>query len=84
MSDVNLLSGFRGALQKHLICLINLRANMSKKRSAYKGGIERPKDGRTDEVLKILEALLHAMDREHTLIISGTGDVISQMIQWQA
>jgi ATP-dependent HslUV protease subunit HslV len=34
------------------------------------------KDWRTDRILRRLEALILAMDREHMLIISGTGDVI--------
>jgi ATP-dependent HslUV protease subunit HslV len=34
------------------------------------------KDWRTDKILRRLEALLLTMDKEHTLIISGTGDVI--------
>ncbi len=34
------------------------------------------KDWRTDKLLRRLEALLVAVDREHTLLVSGTGDVI--------
>jgi len=38
--------------------------------------VELAKDWRTDKILRRLEALLLALDAEHTLIISGTGDVI--------
>jgi len=38
--------------------------------------VELARDWRTDKILRKLEALLLAIDREHTLIISGTGDVI--------
>jgi ATP-dependent HslUV protease subunit HslV len=38
--------------------------------------VELAKDWRTDRILRKLEALILAMDQEHTFIISGTGDVI--------
>lgn len=37
---------------------------------------ELAKDWRTDRALRRLEALLVAADREHLLVVSGTGDVI--------
>ena len=41
-----------------------------------KAAVELAKDWRTDKILRKLEALLLAVDKKHTLIISGTGDVI--------
>jgi len=41
-----------------------------------RAAVELAKDWRTDKILRRLEALLLALDAEHTLIISGTGDVI--------
>jgi ATP-dependent HslUV protease subunit HslV len=38
--------------------------------------VELAKDWRTDRVLRRLEALLAVADREHSFIVSGTGDVI--------
>jgi ATP-dependent HslUV protease subunit HslV len=38
--------------------------------------VELAKDWRTDKILRRLEALLIVADKEHTLIISGNGDVI--------
>jgi ATP-dependent HslUV protease subunit HslV len=38
--------------------------------------VELAKDWRTDRVLRRLEALLIVADREHSFLISGTGDVI--------
>ena len=38
---------------------------------------ELAKDWRTDRILRRLEALLAVADAEHSLLISGTGDVIS-------
>lgn len=41
-----------------------------------RSAVELAKDWRTDRTLRRLEALLIAVDRNHSLIISGTGDVI--------
>ena len=41
-----------------------------------RSAVELAKDWRTDRSLRRLEALLIAVDKEHSLIISGTGDVI--------
>ncbi len=41
-----------------------------------RGAVELAKDWRMDKSLRRLEALLIAVDRDHSLIISGTGDVI--------
>jgi len=41
-----------------------------------RAAVELAKDWRTDKILRKLEALLLAMDKEHILVISGTGDVI--------
>ncbi|HIC85298.1 MAG TPA: ATP-dependent protease subunit HslV, partial [Desulfobacterales bacterium] len=59
----------------------NLFERLEGKLESYNGNlvraaVELAKDWRTDKILRRLEALLLAMDKEHTLIISGTGDVI--------
>ena len=41
-----------------------------------RAAVELAKDWRTDKTLRRLEALLAAVDRDSSLIISGTGDVI--------
>jgi len=41
-----------------------------------RAAVELAKDWRTDKMLRRLEALLVVVDEEHTLIISGNGDVI--------
>ena len=41
-----------------------------------RSAVELAKDWRTDRVLRRLEALLLVADREHSLIISGNGDVV--------
>lgn len=59
----------------------NLFERLEGKLEAYNGNLQRAavelaKDWRTDKILRRLEALLLAMDQDHLLIISGTGDVI--------
>jgi len=59
----------------------NLFERLEGKLEKYNGNLPRAavelaKDWRTDKILRRLEALLLAMDDEHILIISGTGDVI--------
>lgn len=58
-----LFERFEGKLEKHQGHLL---------RSA----VELAKDWRTDRILRRLEAMLVVADREATLIITGTGDVI--------
>jgi ATP-dependent HslUV protease subunit HslV len=41
-----------------------------------RAAVELAKDWRTDRVLRRLEALLIAIDKEHSFIISGSGDII--------
>ena len=59
----------------------NLFERLEEKLEKFNGkltraAVELAKDWRTDKILRRLEALLLAMDKEHTLIISGNGDVI--------
>ena len=44
--------------------------------SARRAAVELAKEWRTDRVLRRLEALLIVGDREHVLVVSGTGDLI--------
>jgi len=72
-----LLVGFAGAAAD----AFNLFERLEAKLETYNGNlpkaaVELAKDWRTDKILRRLEALLLAIDREHLLIISGTGDVI--------
>ena len=59
----------------------NLFERLEAKLETYNGNltkaaVELAKDWRTDKILRRLEALLLSMDKDHILIISGTGDVI--------
>jgi len=77
MYDDNLLVGFAGAAAD----AFNLLEKLEGKLEACNGNLTRAavelaRDWRTDKILHKLEALILAMDDEHTFIISGTGDVI--------
>ena len=59
----------------------NLFERLESKLETYNGNlvraaVELAKDWRTDKILRRLEALLLALDEDHMLMISGTGDVI--------
>src|SRR5207248_6563964 len=45
--------------------------------SVPRAATELAKEWRTDRVLRRLEAMLIVLDREHLLLLSGTGDVIA-------
>ncbi len=71
------LAGFAGATAD----AFTLFERFEKKLEQYNGNIARAsvelaKDWRTDRILRRLEALLIVADTEHTLILSGTGDVV--------
>ncbi|HOW54544.1 MAG TPA: ATP-dependent protease subunit HslV [Syntrophorhabdaceae bacterium] len=71
------LAGFAGATSD----AFTLFERFEKKLEQYNGNIMRAsvelsKDWRTDRLLRRLEALLIVADRDHTLILSGNGDVV--------
>jgi ATP-dependent HslUV protease subunit HslV len=71
------LAGFAGATAD----AFTLFAKFEEKLEQYNGNlvraaVELAKDWRTDRVLRRLEALLIIADTEHSLVISGNGDVI--------
>ena len=77
LSGGKVLVGFAGSAADAFALLERFEARLDE----YKGNIRRAaielaKDWRTDRVLRRLESLLAAVDRETSLIISGSGDVI--------
>jgi ATP-dependent HslUV protease subunit HslV len=77
MYEGRIVSGFSGATAD----AFTLFEKFEEKIEAYRGNlrqaaVELAKDWRTDKILRRLEALLVVADKEHTFIISGTGDVI--------
>lgn len=71
------LVGFAGAAADAFNLFERLEGKLEKfNGNLPRAAVELAKDWRTDKILRRLEALLLAMDDEHTLIISGTGDII--------
>lgn len=71
------ITGFAGATAD----AFTLYDKLEQKLEQYNGNlirsaVELAKDWRTDRILRRLEALLVAVDKEHSLLLSGTGDVI--------
>ncbi|MFL5483283.1 MAG: ATP-dependent protease subunit HslV [Gemmatimonadaceae bacterium] len=72
-----LLAGFAGAAAD----AFTLFEKFEEKLERYPGNLPRAavelaKDWRSDRVLRRLEALLAVTDRDHSFVISGTGDII--------
>jgi ATP-dependent HslUV protease subunit HslV len=71
------LAGFAGSAADAFALLERFEAKLKD----YQGNVPRAaaelaKDWRTDRILRRLEAMLIVADREHLLVVSGTGDVI--------
>jgi ATP-dependent HslUV protease subunit HslV len=77
MYNERVLVGFAGATADAFSLFEKLEGKIEKYNGNLpRAAVELAKDWRTDRILRRLEALLLAMDHEHTLIISGNGDVI--------
>jgi ATP-dependent HslUV protease subunit HslV len=71
------LAGFAGAAADAFTLFSRFEARLEEHRGNLpRAAVELAKDWRTDRVLRRLEALLGVADRDHSLIVSGTGDVI--------
>jgi len=71
------LAGFAGTAADAFTLFSRFEAKCEEYRgNLSRAAVELAKDWRTDRVLRRLEALLAVADREQSLIISGTGDVI--------
>ena len=71
------LAGFAGAGADALTLFERFEAKLDQVGGQLRrAAVELAKDWRTDRLLRRLEALLVVADRDATLIISGTGDVI--------
>ena len=71
------ITGFAGSTADAL----TLYDKLEQKLEQYNGNlmraaVELAKDWRTDKMLRRLEAMLIAVNKEHSLLLSGTGDVI--------
>ncbi len=71
------VTGFAGSSADAFALLERFEAKLKDHQgSVPRAATELAKDWRMDRALRRLEAMLIAIDREHLLLISGTGDVI--------
>lgn len=75
--DDQVLAGFAGASSDAFTLFERFEAKLDEYSGALvRAAVELAKDWRMDRALRRLEAMLAVMDREHSLIISGNGDVV--------
>ncbi len=73
----SVLVGFAGSTADAFSLLDRFEEKLEQHRGQLmRSAVELAKLWRTDKYLRQLEALLAALDKDHALIISGTGDVI--------
>ena len=71
------VAGFAGAAADAFTLFARFEAKLEEHRgNLSRAAVELAKDWRSDRVLRRLEALLAVADRDHSFIVSGTGDVI--------
>jgi ATP-dependent HslUV protease subunit HslV len=77
LHDGRVLVGFAGASADAFALLERFEAKLKDfQGSVPRAATELAKDWRMDRNLRRLEAMIVALDREHLLLVSGTGDVI--------
>jgi ATP-dependent HslUV protease subunit HslV len=77
LGDGKVIAGFAGSAADGITLFEKFEAHLKQAGgNLTRGAVELAKDWRTDRVLRRLEALLLVADKEKTLLLSGTGDVI--------
>jgi ATP-dependent HslUV protease subunit HslV len=72
-----ILAGFAGGTADAFTLFERFEAKLDKHQgNLMRSAVELAKDWRTDRILRRLEAMLVVADREHSLIITGAGDVL--------
>ncbi len=72
-----ILAGFAGGTADAFTLFERFEGKLDKHQgNLMRSAVELAKDWRTDRMLRRLEAMLAVADREHSLIITGTGDVL--------
>jgi ATP-dependent HslUV protease, peptidase subunit HslV len=72
-----ILAGFAGGTADAFTLFERFEAKLEKHQGhLMRSAVELAKDWRTDRILRRLEAMLAVADREHSLIITGNGDVL--------
>lgn len=77
LADGAILAGFAGSSADAFTLYERFEAKLDEySDNLHRAAVELAKDWRRDKYLRQLEALLAVMDKEHALIISGSGDVV--------
>jgi ATP-dependent HslUV protease subunit HslV len=72
-----ILAGFAGGTADAFTLFERFEAKLEKHQgNLLRAAVELAKDWRTDRMLRRLEAMLAIADREHSLVITGNGDVL--------
>ena len=72
-----ILAGFAGGTADAFTLFERFEAKLEKHQgNLMRSAVELAKDWRTDRILRRLEAMLAVADREHSIIITGNGDVL--------
>ena len=72
-----ILAGFAGGTAHAITLFERFEAKLEQHQGKLmRAAVELAKDWRTDRMLRRLEAMLSVADREHSLIITGNGDVL--------
>ena len=75
--DDKILAGFAGGTADAFTLFERFESKLQKHQgNLMRSAVELAKDWRTDRILRRLEAMLAVADREHSLIITGAGDVL--------
>jgi ATP-dependent HslUV protease, peptidase subunit HslV len=73
----NVVGGFAGSTADAFALFARFEEKLEKfQGNLSRSAVELAKDWRTDKMLRRLEAMLIVVDKNHSLLLSGTGDVI--------
>jgi ATP-dependent HslUV protease subunit HslV len=73
----NVIAGFAGATADAFTLLERLEAKLEQyPQQLMRACVDLAKDWRTDRYLRRLEAMMIVADKAHTLVLTGTGDVL--------
>ena len=77
LRDHGILCGFAGSAADSFALMERFEKRLAEFHGRMpRAAVELAKDWRTDRALRRLEAMLAVMDAEHSLVLSGNGDVI--------
>jgi ATP-dependent HslUV protease subunit HslV len=77
LGDGDVLAGFAGSTSDALTLFDRFEEKLKESRkNLLRACVELGRDWRTDRFLRRLEALLVVADADHTLIVSGSGDIV--------